>query len=110
MLGPATRQRREIARRQSWFLHSAAPLVVPVVVAHTKRSRLRTRHSAQTAALRSVRTLLARRAATSVQACRSRRASRPPDSRRRSRWRVAMPNRDAKWRPAIATTDRDHRL
>ena len=81
MLGPATRQRREIARRQSWFLHSAAPQVVPVVVVRTKRSRLRTRRFAQTAALPSVRTLHAPRAATSAQACRSRRASRPPDSR-----------------------------
>ena len=81
MLGPATRQCREIARRQSWFLHSAAPQVVPVVVVRTKRSRLRTRRFAQTAALPSVRTLHAPRAATSVQACRSRQASRPPDSR-----------------------------
>lgn len=81
MLGPATRQRREIARRQSWFLHSAAPQVVPVVVVRTKRSRLRTRRFAQTAALPSVRTLHAPRAAMSVQACRSRQASRPPNSR-----------------------------
>ena len=101
MLGPATRQCREIARRQSWFLHSAAPQVVPVVVVRTKRSRLRTRRFAQTAALPSVRTLHAPRAATSVQACRSRRASRPPDSRPRS----VMTDRDDDLRRRFATTD-----
>jgi hypothetical protein len=100
MLGPATRQCREIARRQSWFLHSAAPQVVPVVVVRTKRSRLRTRRFAQTAALPSVRTLHAPRAATSVQACRSRRASRPPDSRQRS----VMTDRDDDLRRRFATT------
>ena len=66
-------------RRFTWFLRSAAPPVVPVVVARIRRSRPRTRRSARTAAPPSVRTPPAPPAATCAPACRSRRASQPPE-------------------------------